>query len=93
VSVRQIEKFMTMTEQPYKSGLISIILVNYNGVDVLSACLRSIEKFISEPDYEIILVDNASEDSSVDVVIQNFPHINQLNYRKILVLGQEIMLA
>ena len=76
-----------MIEQKYISGLISIILVNYNGVDVLPACLSSIKKFIPESNYEIILVDNASEDSSLDFVVQNFPRVNLIKLSKNIGFG------
>ncbi|MBW4673528.1 MAG: glycosyltransferase family 2 protein [Desmonostoc geniculatum HA4340-LM1] len=54
---------------------VSIILVNYNGADVLVDCLNSLEKFIPRDNYEIILVDNNSEDNSVSIVDDIFPNI------------------
>ncbi|MHC0065201.1 glycosyltransferase family 2 protein [Nostoc sp. UIC 10890] len=54
---------------------VSIILVNYNGAEILLDCLNSIQKFIDIPNYEIILVDNASSDGSVELVAANYPHI------------------
>lgn len=61
---------MTIKSHP----LVSIILVNYNGADVLPDCLSSIYKFIDE-NYEVIVVDNASQDSSPDFIAQNFPNV------------------
>ncbi|MGJ5633808.1 glycosyltransferase family 2 protein [Nostoc sp. CALU 1950] len=54
---------------------VSVILVNYNGKEILLDCLNSIQKFIDIPNYEIILVDNASSDGSVELVAVNYPHI------------------
>ncbi|ODG99016.1 glycosyltransferase [Nostoc sp. KVJ20] len=54
---------------------VSIILVNYNGAEILVDCLNSIQKFIDIPNYEIILVDNASSDGSVELVAANYPYI------------------
>ncbi|NET00664.1 MAG: glycosyltransferase family 2 protein [Sphaerospermopsis sp. SIO1G1] len=54
---------------------ISIILVNYNGSDILPTCLDSLNKFINKDKCEIIIVDNASEDLSPEFVEENFPHI------------------
>ncbi|MBD2411632.1 glycosyltransferase [Nostoc calcicola FACHB-389] len=54
---------------------VSIILVNYNGADVLADCLNSLEKFIPRDNCEIILVDNNSQDSSVSIVDDKFPNI------------------
>ncbi|MBD2355699.1 glycosyltransferase family 2 protein [Tolypothrix sp. FACHB-123] len=54
---------------------VSIILVNYNGIDVLPDCLNSINKFINIPNYEIIIVDNNSSDGSPELVADKYPHI------------------
>jgi len=54
---------------------VSIILVNYNGADVLINCLNSLEKFIPKDNCEIILVDNNSQDNSIDIVDNKFPEI------------------
>jgi GT2 family glycosyltransferase len=55
---------------------VSIIIVNYNGIDVLPDCLNSIETFITTPNYEIILVDNASSDGSPELVAEKYPYIH-----------------
>jgi GT2 family glycosyltransferase len=55
--------------------LVSIILVNYNGADVLVSCLNSLKELIPIDDYEIILVDNNSKDNSISIVEDNFPNI------------------
>ncbi len=51
-----------------KYPLISIVISNYNGarLDTLKACLVSFKK-IDYPNYELILVDNASTDNSLVV--------------------------
>jgi GT2 family glycosyltransferase len=54
---------------------VSVILVNYNGADVLSDCLDSLEKFIPRVNCEIILVDNNSQDNSVNIINDKFPNI------------------
>lgn len=53
---------------------VSILVLNYNGVRFLSDCLKSLEE-LSYPDYEVILIDNASSDDSVEYVRQNFPWV------------------
>ncbi|GCL39302.1 putative glycosyltransferase [Sphaerospermopsis reniformis] len=55
---------------------VSIILVNYNGAEVLPDCLNSISKFFTKDNSEVIVVDNASEDFSPDFVAKNFPDIH-----------------
>lgn len=45
--------------------LLSIIIVNYNGEKFLNSCLHSVVEHCNNLDYEIILVDNNSTDSSL----------------------------
>jgi GT2 family glycosyltransferase len=54
--------------------LISVIIVNYNGKKFLSDCLSSIFRQTYTP-LEVILVDNASNDGSVEYIYQNFPRV------------------
>ncbi len=61
---------------------VSIILVNYNGAEILPDCLNSLEKFIDLPSYEIIVVDNASSDGSVELIIEKFPQVRLLRQTK-----------
>ncbi len=53
---------------------ISIIVLNYNGVSFLQKCFASIFKQ-DYPHLEVILVDNASTDNSVDFVKKTFPKV------------------
>lgn len=55
--------------------LISIIIVNFNGGEVLLGCLESLEKSSPSIAYEVIVVDNCSTDGSPDLVEQTFPNI------------------
>lgn len=54
--------------------LISVIVVNYNGLRFLEPCLSSL---ISQTwtEFEIILVDNGSSDGSADYIMQHFPSV------------------
>lgn len=62
---------------------ISIIIVNWNTKDLLAECLRSIQSQSLDYTYEIIVVDNGSEDGSQQVVSREFPKVtlveNKLN--------------
>lgn len=55
--------------------LVSIIIVNYNGGEVLLGCLESLEKSSPSIAHEVILVDNCSTDGSPDLVEQRFPNV------------------
>jgi len=52
---------------------VSIVILNWNGRLYLKDCLSSVFSQ-SYPNYEVILVDNGSEDGSVDYVRDNFPN-------------------
>lgn len=54
---------------------LSIIIVSYNTSALLRGCLRSIHETISEIAFEIIVVDNASNDGSQDMVTREFSHV------------------
>ena len=43
----------------------SIIILSYNTYEITKGCIESIRKFTPAGSYEIIVVDNASEDASV----------------------------
>ncbi|MBU4077261.1 MAG: glycosyltransferase family 2 protein [Euryarchaeota archaeon] len=62
---------------------VSIILVNYDGKKYLDACLSSL-KNQTYYNFEVIFVDNASMDGSVDYVKAHFPSVliieNPKNY-------------
>jgi GT2 family glycosyltransferase len=51
---------------------VSVVVVNHDGVDFLWHCLFAL-KTQTYPVFEIILVDNASEDASVSFVKANYP--------------------
>jgi GT2 family glycosyltransferase len=64
---------------------LSIIIVNWNTRDYLRACLQSIYAHPpSKYTFEVIVVDNASADGSVDMVRREFPQVhviaNDYNY-------------
>lgn len=52
---------------------LSIIIVNYNVKEFLQNLIHSIEKAASNISHEIIIVDNASDDGSVDFIREKFP--------------------
>ena len=54
--------------------MISLIIVNYNGKDLLQSCLESAYAQSIE-EIEIIFVDNRSGDGSVEYLKEHFPHV------------------
>lgn len=64
-----------------EKGLFSIIIPNYNGVNFLNICFKSIRKQ-SYKNIEIIMVDDNSTDNSVEFTIKYFPEIKVINNKK-----------
>jgi len=54
---------------------LSIIIVNYNVKEFLQNLLHSITKSALNIDYEIIVIDNASNDGSVEFIKEKFPSV------------------
>ena len=54
---------------------LSIIIVNYNVKEFLQNLLHSIEKASLNISHEIIIVDNASDDGSVELIRDKFPSV------------------
>jgi GT2 family glycosyltransferase len=52
--------------------LVSVIIPNLDGRDILACCLRSLERQTFK-DFEVIIVDNGSTDGSVEMVRSDFP--------------------
>jgi len=59
---------------PVALKTVSLIIVNYNGRHLLQACLASLLSQ-SFTDFEIIVVDNASQDGSVEYIGREFPQV------------------
>ena len=56
--------------------VLSVIVVSWNTKRLLSQCLESIEaKFPGNLEYEVIVVDNGSEDGSPEMVERSFPNV------------------
>lgn len=58
-----------------ESPQISVIIVNYNVRDFLEQCLLSIKRALKDIPSEIIVVDNASVDGSVQMLKERFPEV------------------
>ena len=53
--------------------LLSIVIVTRNRWSELNRCLRSIER-LSYPNYEVVVIDNGSNDGLLDMVVSTFPN-------------------
>ena len=67
---------------------LSIITVNYNVKEFLQNLIHSIHKAAQNLTYEIIIVDNASSDGSVEFITEKFPEVNLIANDKNLGFGK-----
>jgi len=65
----------------FKKPLVSVIIVNYNGIGLLKVCLKSLVSQAYKQ-IEVILVDNASSDGSVDFVRKSYPQIKVVENKR-----------
>ena len=56
-------------------NMVSIIIPHYNGEDLLYNCIDSIYKNISIKNFELIVVDNASTDDSINRIKSSFESV------------------
>ena len=61
---------------------LSIIIVNYNVKEFLQNLIHSIFKSALNISYEIIIIDNASDDGSVEFIKDKFPEIKLISNEK-----------
>ncbi len=67
-----------------ESGMtdLSIVIVNWNTRQLVLDCIRSIYETAKECRMQVIVVDNASEDGSVQAVRQQFPQVEVIENRE-----------
>ena len=59
---------------------IKILILNWDGKHLLKPCLDSVNK-IDYPNYSVMVIDNGSEDDSVEMVNENFPEVDILELK------------
>jgi GT2 family glycosyltransferase len=60
------------------SPQVAVVVVSYNTRDVLISCLASVIESTHFPDIEIVVVDNASTDGSLDAVRETYPQVQTI---------------
>jgi len=70
-----------MIAENLEKPLISILIVNFNGLRFLKTCFNSLRK-CTYPNLEIIFIDNSSTDGSVDFVTKNYPEVKILKNKE-----------
>ena len=54
---------------------LSIIIVNWNSLAYLRDCLASIQTYLRDVTYDVVVVDNASPERGIESIKQEFPEI------------------
>lgn len=67
-----------MTDVPH----VTIAIVNWNGKSVIQTCLETIFAHTEYPAYRIVVVDNGSEDGSVQMLHKEFPNVDIIENEK-----------
>lgn len=55
---------------------LSVLIVNFNSGPFLKRCLKSVFEFTQDLELEVIVVDNASSDRSMEGIAEEFPQVN-----------------
>lgn len=61
--------------------LVSIVILNYNGLRDLKECFDSLYN-LNYKNFELIFVDNKSQDNSVDFIRKNYPVVKIIELKK-----------
>jgi GT2 family glycosyltransferase len=81
-SISDSEKRQREPSAQQRQPLVSIIIPNFNGKDLLRECLDSIKE-LNYKNLEVIVVDNSSTDGSIEMVKSNYPWTKLLVTKRI----------
>ena len=56
----------------YRTGTISVVVVTWNRRDLLRSCLQSLTRQKLEQPFEVVVVDNGSDDGSPEMALREF---------------------
>lgn len=69
---------------------LSIIIVTYNSEKLIKPCLDSIFKTITGLDFEIIIIDNNSQDQTVSLIEKKFPQVHLIQNKENVGFAQAV---
>jgi len=59
---------------------VTVVIPNYNGRKFIEGCLKSLRRQVDDtPEYQILMVDNGSEDGSLELVKTQFPEVQVIS--------------
>ena len=65
-----------------KKSVVSIVIVNYNGKDLIKLILDSVKEINSNHYYEVFVVDNNSTDNSQEYIKKKYPKVKLIQNKK-----------
>ena len=61
---------------------LAVIILNWNGEKLLKKFLPSVVRYTSDPEVEIVVADNGSDDASVEFIKANYPEVRLFTFDK-----------
>jgi len=61
---------------------VAIIIVAYNGEKYIRNCLESVFKTSSENDFSVFVIDNMSQDKTLEIIEKEFPQVNLIKLKE-----------
>lgn len=58
---------------------VSIIIVNYKTPELLLACVKSVYKYVTGCSFEVIVIDNKSEDNSKELLLSRYSQVQWID--------------
>lgn len=84
MEIKVFSKRSTLQKAPISNAKVSVIVVTYHSREYIERCLSSIFDSNKEASLEVIVVDNASNDGTVELVQATYPSVrilrNKYNY-------------
>lgn len=62
--------------------MVSVIIVTWNSEDYIDSCLQSLYHSVCSLELEIYVVDNASQDNTIQIIKTKFPNVNLIQLDK-----------
>jgi GT2 family glycosyltransferase len=67
-----------LSDQSAAAPDVSVVIVSYNTVKLVDACLRALHSAVGRSSYEVVVADNASSDETVQMLRQQWPTVRVL---------------
>ena len=62
------------------ASLLSVVIITHNSEQFIDGCLSSVQSQVVTDPFEVIVVDNASEDGSRKLLVEKFDHVTLIKH-------------